>query len=658
VLGAAASPRHLQPHGTPQARNLLPRELAPLTRPQSAGTKPCVARAAQPQDGMTDSLEHASYLPIAPLVQRELDPRRAEPTNAGRGGSSVLELEPGRERGESLVARLTPDVRHVDLLDAVPRMREPMRERAVVGEDEHSSRIAVEAPHGDDADLPAHEVDHRRSTARVARRRDRPPRLHEQYVAQSALPDLPAVDPHDIGALDERVELPRGIVHGHLPRLDQLVGLATRGDTSTGEEGIEAHRSIVPAPSVGGGYPPPVPDHADLTRRLADLVVGYGANVQPGQIVGVTTYTGKEELTREIARAAYEHGARWVDVSIHDPLVKRQRLLHAEESTLDYIPPWMIDRLEWLSNERAARISLTGPAIPDALDGIDPGRAGRDLLPYLPTTGEVVNRGTTNWCVAPAPSSGWAALVFPELEPEAALDRLWELIAHVCRLDEEDPAGAWRERAHTLESVAARLTDRRFDAIRLRGPGTDVTVGLFPSSTWNAADFTTVDGLRHFPNIPSEEIFTTPDPTRVDGHVTATRPLELYGAVMDGIRVEFEGGIATRMDAERGADTLRSLTAKDEGASRLGELALVDGEGRIGPLGTVFYETLLDENAASHVALGSAYDIGVEDESDRGRINTSEVHVDFMIGSPEVDVDGVTRDGDAVPLLRGGAWQI
>ena len=399
-------------------------------------------------------------------------------------------------------------------------------------------------------------------------------------------------------------------------------------------------------------------DRADLTRRLADLVVGYGANVQPGQIVGVTTYTGKEELTREVARAAYEHGARWVDVSIHDPLVKRQRLLHADESTLDYVPSWMIDRLEWLSNEHAARISLTGPAIPDALDGIDPGRAGRDILPYLPTTGEVVNRATTNWCVAPAPTPGWATLVFPELEPEAALDRLWESIAHVCRLDEDDPAEAWRMRAQTLETVAARLTERRFDAIRLYGPGTDVTVGLLPSSTWNAADFTTVDGLRHFPNIPSEEIFTTPDPTRVDGYVTATRPLEVYGAVMDGIRVEFESGIATRLDAERGADTLRSLAAKDEGASRLGELALVDGEGRIGALGIVFYETLLDENAASHVALGSAYEIGVEDASDRGRINTSEVHVDFMIGSPELDVDGVTRDGAAVPLLRGGTWQI
>ena len=183
-------------------------------------------------------------------------------------------------------------------------------------------------------------------------------------------------------------------------------------------------------------------------------------------------------------------------------------------------------------------------------------------------------------------------------------------------------------------------------------------MGLFPSSVWHAADFTTVDGLRHFPNIPSEEMFTTPDPQRVDGHVTATRPLEVYGALIDGIRVEFEAGRAVKIDADRGADTLRSLAEKDDGASRLGELALVDGEGRIGPMQTVFYDTLLDENAASHIALGSGYDLGVDDEGDRRRINKSRIHVDFMIGSPELDVDGLTRDGATVPLLRAGAWQV
>jgi aminopeptidase len=281
-----------------------------------------------------------------------------------------------------------------------------------------------------------------------------------------------------------------------------------------------------------------------------------------------------------------------------------------------------------------------------------------DVLPYLPRTGEVVNERTTNWCVAPAPTHGWAKLVYPDLPEDDAYDRLWEEIAHICRLDSADPEEAWRERARTLERVATRLTERRFDAIRLHGPGTDVTVGLFPSSVWHAADFETIDGLRHFPNIPSEEIFTTPDPARVDGHVTATRPLEQYGALIDGIRVEFEGGRAVRIDAERGAETMRAIAAKDDGGTLLGELALVDGEGRIGPLGTVFYETLIDENAASHIALGSGYALGVESSDDLARVNRSNVHVDFMIGSPELDVDGITQDGETVPLLRSGDWQL
>lgn len=399
-------------------------------------------------------------------------------------------------------------------------------------------------------------------------------------------------------------------------------------------------------------------DYADLNRRLADLIVGFGANVQPGQIVGLSTYTGKEQLAFEVVRSAYEHGAKWVDVLVSDPWAKRARLMHAADDTLEFVPPWMMDRLEWFSDERAARISLNGPSAPKALDGVDPARTGRDLLPYLPNSGDVVNRMTTNWCVAPAPTVGWAKLVYPNLPDEEALDALWDAMAHICRLDEPDPADAWRERAQTLELIAARLSDRRFDAIRLHGPGTDLTVGLFPSSVWHAADFVTVDGLRHFPNIPSEEMFTTPDPSRVDGHVTATRPLEVYGAMIDGIRVEFSGGKAVRLDAEVGADSLRSIAASDEGACRLGELALVDGEGRIGPLGTVFCDTLIDENSASHIALGSAYDLGVESTDDKALINHSRIHVDFMIGAPELDVDGLTTDGTTTPLLRGGAWQI
>jgi aminopeptidase len=398
-------------------------------------------------------------------------------------------------------------------------------------------------------------------------------------------------------------------------------------------------------------------DRSRDVERLADLLVGFGANLQPGQILGVTAYLGMEEAARAVARAAYARGAKYVDVFWWDHLVKRARLELAAEDTLDFVPPWIEQRFEWLASEHAARVTLTGTSAA-VFDGIDPARTGRDLLPYISAVPRIVNERSTNWTAGPCPNPGWAQRVHPELEPEAALDRLWDEIVHVLRLDTDDPVAAWRERMKAIVASADRMTERRFDALHLRGPGTDLTIGLMPSSKWLGADFTTVDGLTHYPNLPTEEIFTTPDPERVDGHVSATMPLELYGSFMDGIRIEFERGRAVKVDAETGAEALRAAMARDEGASRLGEIALVDKEGRIGPLRTVFYETLLDENAASHIALGNAYTFPVEDDADRERVNTSAVHIDFMIGSNEVDVDGLTREGDRVPVLRGGAWQL
>ena len=399
-------------------------------------------------------------------------------------------------------------------------------------------------------------------------------------------------------------------------------------------------------------------DFSDAVRKLAEIAVGLGANVQPGQIVAITSYTGKETLTREVTRAAYERGARYVDVLYFDPWVKRERIAHAPEDSLEEVPPWLVDRLEWLSDQHAARITLNGPAAPRALDGLDPARAGRDQIPYLPNSGSVVNRGTTNWCVVPAPTPEWAQEVYPDVPAAEAFERLWDAIVHVCRLDEPDPPAAWIERMDSLKAVAGRITGRRFDAIRLHGPGTDLTVGLFRSSEWHAADFETVDGLRFYPNLPSEEMFTTPDPARTEGYVSTTLPKELYGSIVDGIRLEFQGGRVSRIEAERGADALRSALARDEGASHLGELALVDGDSRVGALETVFFETLLDENAASHIALGNGYELTVTDLAERERVTRSEIHADLMIGSAQLHVDGITDGGEAVPLLRDGAWQI
>jgi aminopeptidase len=269
----------------------------------------------------------------------------------------------------------------------------------------------------------------------------------------------------------------------------------------------------------------------------------------------------------------------------------------------------------------------------------------------------VINERTVNWCVAPCPTPKWAELVHTGLDQQAALNKLWDDIVHICRLDEEDPEDAWRERSASLAGAAQRLTERRFDAIHFEGPGTDLTVGLLPTSRWIGGGEATIDGIPHMANLPTEEVFTSPDPEGVDGTVRATKPLYTHGRIIHGLTVRFEGGRAVQVDAESGAETLRAVMKQDEGASRLGELALVDREGRIGPLDTVFYDTLLDENAASHIALGSAYDAAAG-EDDRERLNRSSIHVDFMIGAPDVDVTGITADGERVPVLRDSAWQL
>ncbi|MGI8729512.1 MAG: aminopeptidase [Solirubrobacteraceae bacterium] len=392
-------------------------------------------------------------------------------------------------------------------------------------------------------------------------------------------------------------------------------------------------------------------------RRFAELVVRFAANVQRGQIVAIGTEPGKLEVTRAIAAAAYREGAKYVDVTLFDMHVKRARILYADHDTLEDVPPWLGERVLALGERRAARIGLTGPAAPGLLSDLDPERAGRDQLPFLRESSQVVNARTTNWTAVPCPTAPWASLVYPDLDPGAALERLWEQVLHICRLDEPDPVAAWRSRQDVLVGVAERLTERCFDSLHFEGLGTDLRVGLLPSSRWISARFETAGGIEHMPNLPSEEVFTAPDPARVDGEVRATKPLVVGGTIVRGLRVRFEGGRAVSFDSDEGGDLLARYAQRDEGACRLGEVALVDGDGRIGPLDTVFYDTLIDENAASHIAIGSAYEF-TAGESDHERLNRSQIHIDFMIGAPEVDVTGVTADGERVAVLRGGAWQI
>jgi len=395
-------------------------------------------------------------------------------------------------------------------------------------------------------------------------------------------------------------------------------------------------------------------------ERYADLIVSVGANVQPGQVLAVEALPEAQPLVHRIVRAAYERGALYVDVAYFDADAKRLRDELAAEDTLPWVPPWLGRRMLDLGELNAARVVLVPLVPPGLLDGVDSARAGRDRLPSIEETFRVIEERSVAWTLSPYPTQRWAEVVFPAFAPDEALARLWDDVVHVCRLDEPDPAAAWTRRIDEIWQVASRLDALDLDALRFEGPGTDLTVGLLPSSRFakEGGASHTRTGVRHVPNLPTEEVYTTPDPERTEGVVAATKPLDVSGSLVTGLRVRFEGGRAVAIEADTNAEALRQRCAVDPGAARLGEVALVDRESRIGKLGRTFFTTLLDENAASHLALGDAYSSPIADPADLPRINESAIHIDFMVGSDEVTVTGVTKAGVEVPVLVGGAWQI
>src|SRR4051795_8027272 len=315
--------------------------------------------------------------------------------------------------------------------------------------------------------------------------------------------------------------------------------------------------------------------------RLAKLAVEIGANVQHDQIVALTYSPGMEPLAYSIARRAYERGARFVDPFVFDGHIKRIRLEAAREETLEYVPEWWGHRVLALGDVNAARISLAPTPDPGALEGADPERAGKDDTPFLKESVTLIRNRSTNWTIIPFPTAGWAHKVHPDLGADEALQTLTDQLAHILRLDEDDPSAAWQARGDELGGIAGRLGEKQFDALQFRGPGTDLRVGLFASSRFVAARMTNAGGIEHYANLPSEEVFSTPDPTRTEGTVTATKPLDVAGTVIDGLKVRFEGGRAVEIEADSGADLLRGRASKDEGAARLGGGALVHKAGRV-----------------------------------------------------------------------------
>lgn len=395
----------------------------------------------------------------------------------------------------------------------------------------------------------------------------------------------------------------------------------------------------------------------EYTPALAKLAVGVGANLVSGQTVILNAKLGQEPLARAVTAAAYDAGAHQVEVHYADPHVQLARLEHAPDEALGSVIPWVRERPGQLAEMNGSMISLSGPAAPGLLDRVDPARIGRDTVPLVEWI-KVISDRAVNWTIVPGPSLPWAKLVHPELSEEQALGRLWDEIAHICRLDEEDSVSAWWARSAQLADAARRLEAAELDSLHFVGPGTDLVVGLLGGARWNGGCFETAWGREHMPNLPTEEVFTSPDPERTEGVVTSTKPLLISGRAVNGLRVRFEGGRAVQIDADEGAPLLRELVARDADANRLGEVALVDASGRIGSTGTVFHDTLLDENAASHIAIGSGFTHLARDEQTTARINESAVHTDFMIGGPEVEVTGTTRDGRELPVLINEHWRL
>lgn len=396
-------------------------------------------------------------------------------------------------------------------------------------------------------------------------------------------------------------------------------------------------------------------DHQQRLAAYARLAVDVGAMVAPGQDVLVTASIDHAPLAREIARRAYAVGARYVDVIYNDPLVRREHVAGAPEDSLGHSPSWMIERIKDAGRRGAAMIRIDGGGV-GVLEGLDPNRAGmahmRDLEAVVREHQRV---RASNWSIIPCATPDWAEQVFGEPD----VDRLWQALDVVMRLDQPDPVAAWQDRFDELEARAETLNGHRFVGLHYVGPGTDLRVRMGKPSHWVAAVFANRDGRVHHPNLPTEEVFTTPDCRGTEGVVSATKPLALRGSLVRDLRLTFREGRVVEVSASAGAEVVEAELATDAGAHMLGEVALVDGESTIGRTGLTFYSTLLDENATCHLAYGAGLAYATNPEAGPADgANLSAVHTDFMVGGPEVTVTGLAAGGAELPILVEDRWQL
>lgn len=387
-------------------------------------------------------------------------------------------------------------------------------------------------------------------------------------------------------------------------------------------------------------------------ERYAELVVKVGANVQPGQEVFLYAAVEHHDLARALTRQAYSAGASYVHVVYRDGHARKAMIELGPDSALTYTTDW--ERSLVSSMKGNALIATTGDPEPDLMADVDGERVGRALqVELVQIQMQLMGEHAVNWCGIGAPGEGWATEVFGEPDVE----QLWEKVAFCMRLDEPDPVEAWRTHVAQLKARAVQLDELAPDALRYRGPGTDLTVGLLPGIRWMAGSMDTSTGVTYVANMPTEEVFTTPDARRTEGTIRSTRPLPLFGQIVRGMEITFEGGRAVSVDAETGGDLVRSHFATIENADRLGEVALVTKESRVGQTGLTFYDPLYDENATCHIAYGSGLTFLVDGEPLDG-FNMANIHIDFMVGGPELEVDAVLADGAEVPLIRNEEWQL
>lgn len=400
-------------------------------------------------------------------------------------------------------------------------------------------------------------------------------------------------------------------------------------------------------------------------EKYAELAVKVGVNVQPGQTLIVNADIGAAPYVRLVAKKAYESGAKLVQVEWSDELVTRIRYDVAPDESFEYFPTWKAEMMEKAYEEGAALLAITS-LNPDLLKGVD----SQKIANLQKAAGEATKKSRkytmsdkVSWSIVAVPSKGWAAKVFPDLEEKEQEEKLWEAIFHATRANLEDPVKAWNDHKTKLSQKVDFLNGHKFKALHYQAEGTDLTIELPEKHEWIGPESINEKGHTFIANMPTEEVFTTPLKTGVNGTVRSSKPLNYGGNLIENFTVTFENGRIVGIEAEEGYETLQKLVETDEGSHYLGEVALVPHDSPISNTNLIFYNTLFDENASHHLAIGNAYAFALEggkemseEELEAAGANSSITHVDFMIGTKEMDIDGITKDGERVPLFRNGNW--